>query len=270
MKVVRTVAEVREALLAPRGRGERVGLVPTMGALHAGHESLIRAARETSDVVVVSLFVNSAQFTTADDLARYPRNEGADRGVAERAGADLLFAPAAEELYPAGFDTWVEPGRLATILEGAARPGHFRAVATVCAKLFSIVGPTTAHFGQKDAQQVAVIRRLVADLDVPVGIVVHPTIRDTDGLALSSRNLFLTPAERTAALALPRSLDAGLAAHQSGSDPVETARAVLDAEPRLEVDYVAVADFGEPTLVAAVRAGTTRLIDNVVLRRSDR
>jgi pantoate--beta-alanine ligase len=241
-----------------------------MGALHAGHESLIRAARETSDAVVVSLFVNAAQFTTADDLARYPRDEATDVVVAERAGADLLFAPAAEELYPEGFDTWVEPGRLATILEGAARPGHFRAVATVCAKLFTIVGPTTAHFGQKDAQQVAVVRRLVADLDLPIEIVVHPTIRDADGLALSSRNVFLTPVERSAALALPRSLEAGLAAHGTGSDAVDAARAVLDAEPGLEVDYVAVADFGEPTLVAAVRAGSTRLIDNVVLRRSVR
>jgi pantoate--beta-alanine ligase len=268
--VVRTVADVREVMLAPRGRGNRIGLVPTMGALHAGHESLIRAARETSDAVVVSLFVNAAQFTTADDLARYPRDEATDVAVAERAGADLLFAPAAEELYPEGFDTWVEPGRLATILEGAARPGHFRAVATVCAKLFTIVGPTTAHFGQKDAQQVAVVRRLVADLDLPIEIVVHPTIRDADGLALSSRNVFLTPVERAAALALPRSLEAGLAAHGTGSDAVDAARAVLDAEPGLEVDYVAVADFGEPTLVAAVRAGSTRLIDNVVLRRSVR
>ena len=269
MRIVRTVAEVREALREPRARGERIGLVPTMGAFHAAHVALMRAAREASDVVVVSLFVNPSQFDAPDDLARYPRDETADACVAEQARVDLLFAPPVEALYPTGFDTWVEPGELATVLEGAARPGHFRGVATVCTKLFGIVGPTAAWFGQKDAQQVAVVRRIVADLDLPLRIEVLPTVRDSDGLALSSRNQFLSPAERSVALALPRALEAGLAAHRSGADPVEAARSVLDAQRGLLVDYVAMADFGGPTLVAAVRVGATRLIDNVVLAVRD-
>ena len=268
MSVVRTVAEVREALGEPRGRGERIGLVPTMGAFHAGHVALIRAAREGCDVVVVSLFVNPSQFNAAEDLARYPRDEAADASIAEAEGVDVLFAPTADELYPPGFDTWVDPGALATVLEGAARPGHFRGVATVCEKLFSIVQPDVAWFGQKDAQQVAVVRRLVADLNIPLDIRVVPTVRDPDGLALSSRNVFLSPTERQLALALPRSLNAGAAAHAAGTDPVAAARSVLDAERGLTVDYVAVAEFGVPTLVAAVRVGSTRLIDNVVLAAS--
>jgi pantoate--beta-alanine ligase len=259
------VAEVREALRGPRARGERIGLVPTMGSFHAGHLSLIRAARETCDVVVVSLFVNPTQFNAAEDLGRYPRDEAADAALAEAAGVDLLFAPAPDELYPPGFDTWVEPGGLATVLEGAARPGHFRGVATVCTKLFAIVGPAVALFGRKDAQQVAVIKQLVADLDLALEIVVLPTIRDPDGLALSSRNALLSAAERATALALPRALEAGLAAHRSAADPVAAARSILDAERGLIVDYVAVADLDGPTLAAAVRVGGTRLIDNVRL-----
>ena len=261
MKIVRTVAEVRAALREPRGRGERIGLVPTMGAFHAGHVALMRAARDGSDVVVVSLFVNPSQFNAAEDLARYPRDEAEDARAAESVGVDALFAPAAEELYPPGFDTWVEPGSLATVLEGAARPGHFRGVATVCAKLFAIIAPDAAWFGQKDAQQVAVVRQVVADLNLPLKVEVLPTVRDSDGLALSSRNVFLTDAERAVALALPRALKAGATA----TDPVAAARAALDAERGMSVDYVAIADFGAPTLVAAVRVGGTRLIDNVVL-----
>jgi len=265
VRTVRTVAEMREALREPRARGERIALVPTMGAFHGGHLALIRAARAASDCVVVSLFVNPSQFTAAEDLARYPRDEGADAALAREAGVDLLFAPAAEELYPPGFDTRVEPGELATILEGAARPDHFRGVATVCTKLFSIVEPTIAFFGRKDAQQVAVVKRVVADLDLPLEIAVVPTVRDPDGLALSSRNVFLSPTERASALALPRSLEAGLEAHRSGADPVAAARAVLNAEHGLSVDYVAAADLDGPTLAAAVRVGGTRLIDNVLL-----
>ena len=268
MRIVRTVAEVREALREPRGRGERIGLVPTMGAFHAGHVALMRAAREACDVVVVSLFVNPSQFTDPEDLARYPRDEASDARIAEGAGVDLLFAPSADELFPDGFDTWVDPGSLAGALEGAARPGHFRGVATVCAKLFSIVQPDVAWFGQKDAQQVAVVRRLVADLNLPLEIRVLPTVRDPDGLALSTRNVFLSPAERAVALALPRSLETGAAAHAAGADPVAAARSVLAAERGLTVDYVAVADLGSPTLVAAVHVGGTRLIDNVVLGAS--
>jgi pantoate--beta-alanine ligase len=267
VRVVRTVAEVREALGEPRKRGERIGLVPTMGAFHAGHMALMRAARESCDVVVVSLFVNPSQFNAADDLERYPRDEAADAAVAEAEAVDLVFAPSVDELYPPGFDTWVEPGSLADELEGAARPGHFRGVATVCAKLFSIVQPDVAWFGQKDAQQVAVVRRMVADLNLPLSIEVLPTVRDPDGLALSSRNVFLSPSERAVALELPRALQAGAAAHAEGGDPVTEARSILDAERGLTVDYVAVAEFGARTLVAAIRVGGTRLIDNVRLDR---
>jgi pantoate--beta-alanine ligase len=268
VRTVRTVAEVREALREPRARGERIGLVPTMGAFHAGHVALMRAARQASDLVVVSLFVNPSQFNAAEDLARYPRDEAADAAVAVAEGVDLLFVPSADVLYPAGFDTWVEPGSLAVELEGAARPGHFRGVATVCAKLFAIVTPDAAWFGQKDAQQVAVVRRIVADLDMAVSIEVVPTVRDVDGLALSSRNVLLTEPERAVALALPRALEAGAAAYVAGADPVAAVRSILDAERGLSVDYVAVADFGSPTLVAAVRVGAIRLIDNVVLTDS--
>ena len=267
MKIVRMVTEVRDHLREPRRRGERIGLVPTMGALHEGHRSLLDAARAACDVVVMSLFVNPSQFDAADDLARYPRDESADAAVAADAGVDLLFAPDPEELYPPGFDTWVDPGELGEVLEGAARPGHFRGVATVCAKLFSIVGPDAAYFGEKDAQQVAVIRQVVRDLDLPVEIVAMPTIREASGLALSSRNRFLSPAERTVALALPRALEAGREAHRAGADAVAAVRAVLDAQPGLSVDYVDVAEFGAPTLVAAIRVGPTRLIDNVRLDR---
>ena len=265
MRTLRLVTDVREALREPRGAGHRIGLVPTMGAFHDGHLALIRAAREACDVVVVSLFVNPSQFTAAEDLARYPRDEAADAAMAVEAGVDLLFAPSQEELYPPGFDTWVEPAELATVLEGAARPGHFRGVATVCTKLFSILEPEVAWFGQKDAQQVAVVRRLVADLNLPLHIAVVPTVRDADGLALSSRNRFLSAAEREVALALPRALEAGVAAHRAGADPVAAAKAILDRERGLSVDYVAVADLDGPTLAAAVRVGSTRLIDNVVL-----
>ncbi|MEO7396824.1 MAG: pantoate--beta-alanine ligase, partial [Candidatus Limnocylindria bacterium] len=192
MRIVRSVAEMRDSLAPAHERGERIGLVPTMGAFHDGHRSLMQAAREASDVVVVSLFVNPAQFTAADDLARYPRDEARDARDAEAEGVNVLFAPAVDELYPTGFDTLVDPGELATVLEGAARPGHFRAVATVCVKLFSIVHPAAAWFGQKDAQQIAVVRHVVADLNLDLEIVALPTVRDADGLALSSRNVLLS------------------------------------------------------------------------------
>ena len=265
MRTVRSIGEVRDALREARARGSRIGLVPTMGAFHAGHLALMRAARDASDLVVVSLFVNPSQFTGADDLARYPRDEAGDSATAAAEEVDLLFAPSVKELYPDGLDTTVDPGEVGRILEGAARPGHFAAVATVCTKLFSIVQPRSAWFGNKDAQQVAVIRHVVADLNLPLEIEAVPTVRDADGLALSSRNAFLSPAEREAALALPRALDAGLEAHRSGADAVTAARAVIDAEGGLTVDYVALADFDGPTLAAAVRVGATRLLDNVAL-----
>jgi pantoate--beta-alanine ligase len=230
-----------------------VGLVPTMGALHAGHEALIRTAAEENDTVVVSLFVNPAQFDEDSDLAAYPRDEERDAGIAAAAGADVLFAPSADEVYPGGFQTWVDVEELSRGLEGDHRPGHFRGVATICLKLFNIVRPRRAYFGQKDAQQVAVVRRMVRDLNLDVEIRSVPTVRDADGLALSSRNARLSSAERERALALPRAL---------ATRDLDAARRALDG---LEVDYVEVADFDPPVLAAAVRVGPTRLIDNVVL-----
>ena len=265
MKVIRTVADLRAALAPGPGRTPSIGLVPTMGALHAGHLSLIGAARAGSELVVLSLFVNPAQFGRGEDLEKYPRDEVRDIATAEAAGVDLLFAPNAEQMYPEGFDTWIDPGKVATYLEGSARPGHFRGVATICTKLFLMVKPQRAYFGRKDAQQVAVVKQLVRDLELPVEIVTCPTVRDPDGLALSSRNVFLSPEERAVALALPRALQAGLAAHRSGADAVRAAREVLDADPGLHVDYVAEADLDGPTLAAAVMVGSTRLIDNVLL-----
>jgi pantoate--beta-alanine ligase len=226
-----------------------VGLVPTMGAFHDGHLALFAAARAENDLVVASLFVNPAQFGEGDDLARYPRDEERDAALAERAGVDVLYLPPAEEIYPPGFETWVDVERLGSILEGEHRPGHFRGVATVCLKLFNLVRPSRAYFGQKDAQQVAVVRRMVRDLAVPVEIRVVPTVRDEDGLALSSRNAYLSAEERERALSLPRALAA-------------RDRSLLNG---LEVDYFEEADFGPRVLVAAVRVGETRLIDNAVL-----
>jgi len=234
-----------------------------MGAFHDGHIALFRAARAVSDQVVASLFVNPTQFGDPADLAAYPRNEGHDARVAEESGVDYLFTPGVDEMFPAGHATWVEPESAARGLEGDFRAGHFRGVATACLKLFTIVAPQIAVFGQKDAQQVAVIKQLVRDLNLELSIRVVPTVRDPDGLALSSRNVRLSPAERRRALAIPRALEAGLAAHRGGRDPVAAARTELAG---LEADYVAVAAFdGRPTLVIAVRVGGTRLIDNVPL-----
>jgi pantoate--beta-alanine ligase len=249
MITMRTIAETRAAL---RDRGE-VGLVPTMGAYHGGHLALFDAAREENDTVVASLFVNPAQFGDRADLAAYPRDEARDAGLAEEAGVDMLFAPAVEEMYPPGYETWVEVEQASRGLEGDYRPGHFRAVATICLKLFNIVRPRRAYFGQKDAQQVEVLRRMVRDLDLELDLRVVPTVRDVDGLALSSRNARLSPEERERALALPRALS---------TKDVTRARKLLDG---LDVDYVEVAPFDPPVLAAAIRVGTTRLIDNVPL-----
>lgn len=249
MRIERTVAGVRAALA---GAGT-IGLVPTMGSFHEGHLSLFRAARAECDVVVASLFVNPAQFVDRDDLASYPRDEEHDAALARNAGVDVLFAPAPAEMYPPGFQTWVDVEHVSKGLEGAERPGHFRGVATVCLKLFTIVRPHRAYFGQKDAQQVAVVRRMVRDLELELDVRVLPTVRDADGLALSSRNLLLTPAERDAALALPRAL---------ATRDLERARELLAG---LDVDYVELADFDPPVLTAAIRVGAARLIDNVVL-----
>ena len=251
MIVARTVAEL-EAALARRRDGS-IGLVPTMGAFHGGHLSLFRAAREESETVVVSVFVNPAQFASGEDLDRYPRNEQRDLRLAEEAGVDVVFAPDADEIYPPGFQTWVEVEELGRGLEGEFRPGHFRGVATICLKLFNLVRPHRAYFGQKDAQQAAVIRRMVRDLAVPVEIRVLPTVRGADGLALSSRNVYLSADERERASALPRALET--------RDPAKARELLRD----LDVDYVEVADFEPKVLAAAVRIGDTRLIDNIVL-----
>jgi pantoate--beta-alanine ligase len=249
MRVVRAIAELETA--------PGTGLVPTMGALHDGHVALLRAARAENETVVMSLFVNPAQFDEEQDLAAYPRDEARDLEVAEREGVDVVLAPDAEELYPRGFTTWVDPGE--TGAEGAARPGHFRGVATVCLKLFNLVRPERAYFGQKDAQQVAVMRRLVRDLNVPVEIRVVPTVRDPDGLALSSRNARLSAEERERALGLPRAL----ASAAGAPDPVAAARGSLNG---LEPDYVELLELGDArVLAAAIRVGSTRLIDNVLL-----
>jgi pantoate--beta-alanine ligase len=228
-----------------------------MGALHDGHRALFRAARAENDRVVASLFVNPAQFDEPADLEKYPRDEACDLELAEAEGVDAVFAPEFDELYPAGFTTWVEPDD--TGAEGAARPGHFRGVATVCLKLFNLVRPERAYFGQKDAQQVAVIRSLVRDLNVPVVIRVVPTVRDSDGLALSSRNRRLAPDERERALGLPRALREAV----TSPDPVAAARASLNG---LEPEYVEVLELGDAkVLAAAIRVGAVRLIDNVLL-----
>jgi pantoate--beta-alanine ligase len=251
MNVARTIADARGSL-APLRAG-MIGLVPTMGALHDGHLALLRAARAENDAVVMSLFVNPAQFGESADLAAYPRDEERDLELAREAGVDLVFAPSTEEMYPPGFETWVEVTELGSILEGRFRPGHFRGVATVVLKLLNIVRPDRVYFGQKDAQQVEVIRRMLRDLDLPIALRVLPTVRDSDGLAISSRNAQLSSAGRRRALALPRAL--------ATRDP-ERARAVLEG---LEVEYVAVAPFSPPVLAAAVRVDGVRLIDNVVL-----
>lgn len=274
--VVRTRAELRAALAAaPR----QIGLVPTMGWLHDGHRALIRRARDENATVVVTLFVNPRQFNAAADFTRYPRNEAGDLEVIAAEGADLVWVPPVEEVYPPGFDTVVSVGAVAGPLEGAARPGHFDGVATVVAILFSLVGADRAYFGQKDAQQVMVIRQMARDLAIGTDVVACPTIREADGLAMSSRNVHLTPAERAAAPVLHRALTAARAAWLGGERSGDILRAlmqgVLSGEPLATVEYVSVADgltlaeldvVDRPALASlAVRFGDTRLIDNEIL-----
>ena len=249
MRVVRTIAEL------DLPRHGIVGLVPTMGALHGGHTALFRAARGDSDVLVASLFVNPTQFSEGTDLAAYPRDPERDLALAEAERIDVLFAPDASEMYPPGFATWVDPAGAADGLESAYRPGHFRGVATICLKLFNIVRPQIAWFGRKDAQQVAVVKQLVRDLNLDVEIRVVETVRDPDGLALSSRNALLSQNEREQALAIHRAL---------ATRDATTARSVLSTAG-LEPDYVEVADLDGPTLAVAARVGSVRLIDNVLL-----
>jgi pantoate--beta-alanine ligase len=250
-RIVRTRADLREAL---RDVPRPIGLVPTMGWLHDGHRALMERARVSDATTVATIFVNPRQFNVAADFMQYPRNEARDLAICEAEGIDIVFAPDPSEVYPPGFDTVVTVGAVARPLEGAARPGHFEGVATVVAILFDLVGADHAYFGQKDAQQVEVVRRLVRDLDLELEIRVVPTVRDEDGLALSSRNALLSSAEREQASLLPRAL---------GTLDPDAARRVLDG---LDVDYLEVAPFDPPVLAAAVRIGGVRLIDNVVLK----
>jgi len=285
------VARTRDELAEARARlgltaggagaaGRRsLALVPTMGALHEGHRSLMRIARERAEHVAVSIFVNPLQFGPNEDYDRYPRTFDADLEVCAAEGVSIVFAPSVEEMYPPGRQVSVSAGRMGSIVEGEFRPGHFDGVLTVVLKLFNLVRPDIAVFGQKDAQQLALIRRMVADLDVGIEIVAGPTVREPDGLALSSRNRYLSPEERTTALALSRALFAG-ARHRTPKEILGAARAVLDeaaqADPPLVLDYLVLVDLatftevseehrGEAVLAVAARVGTTRLIDNVVL-----
>ncbi len=271
---------MREIARQARAAGRRIGLVPTMGSLHEGHMSLVRRVREISDVVVVSIFVNPTQFGPAEDFERYPRDLAPDADLCIAHGVDYVFVPERHEVYPAGACTWVEVEGLSTRLEGRSRPGHFRGVATVVLKLFEVVAPHVAAFGQKDAQQAIIVRRMARDLLLDTEILVCSTVRDPDGVALSSRHVYLSAEERAAARAIPRALAAAESALAAGErDPAkiaEAAREVLQAEPLLRVDYVEVVDAGEmlavesiegeALLVVAAYAGATRLIDNAVLR----
>jgi pantoate--beta-alanine ligase len=276
MKIVTSIPELRTARSILPGL---VGFVPTMGYLHAGHLSLVQAARDKCDSVVASIFVNPTQFGLNEDLAKYPRDLPRDLSLLESAGVDLVWTPTVEVMYPSGFQTWVDVEGLTRPLEGEIRPGHFRGVTTVVAKLFNAVGSNKAYFGQKDAQQVAVIRRMTRDLDFPIEIVVCPTIRESDGLAMSSRNVYLNPADRQAATVLLRALSVARSAYESGERNAETLRALVRAtvaaEPLAKLQYVSCADYdtlqeletvrAKALLSMAVLMGKTRLIDNFVM-----
>jgi pantoate--beta-alanine ligase len=275
LQVLQTVAQMR----AVRTGAGDLGLVPTMGFLHAGHLSLVERAKAECAAVAVSIFVNPTQFGPKEDLSRYPRDLPRDLGMLEAAGVDLVFAPELSEIYPPGFATEIRVGAVTDVLEGAVRPGHFAGVATVVAKLFNIVQPTRAYFGQKDAQQSVMIRKLVRDLDIPVELVVAPTVREADGLALSSRNSYLTPPQRAAAPSIFRALSAAAALFEVGEREAEALRQVMRAtlagQPDLQIDYASVADpetlrelrtiDREALASIAVRLGRTRLIDNLLL-----
>lgn len=277
MQLIETIAEFR---VARRRLAGTLGLVPTMGYLHAGHLQLVRRARAECDHVAASIFVNPAQFGPAEDLQRYPRDHQRDLGLFEAEGVALVFAPSVAEMYPAGYSTWVEVEGVTEPLEGERRPGHFRGVATVVCKLFNIVGAEQAYFGQKDAQQTVVVRRMARDLDIPSVIVVVPTVREADGLAMSSRNVYLDPAQRVAAPVLYRALRRAEELWGRGERDAETLRgamrATLATEPSASLDYASVADaqtlceaagtIVDPVLASvAVRFGATRLIDNIRL-----
>lgn len=279
MQTISSIADMKRAAADARAAGRRIAFVPTMGFLHEGHAHLLREARRHGDLVVLSVFVNPLQFGPNEDFAQYPRDAERDRRVAADAGADILWSPRSEEMYPDEPVVTVDPGPAGTILEGAIRPGHFAGVLTVVLKLFGIVRPDVAVFGRKDAQQAFLVRRMVHDLNIPVAIVVGPTVRERDGLAMSSRNVYLDPAMRESAAVLPRALEAGVAAfrageRKAGSVVAATYRALASAEG-VTVEYINVVepDAFQPNhaatarsyLVVAARVGPKRLIDNVVL-----
>lgn len=276
MEIVRRVHSMKEIARQIRARNRKIGFVPTMGALHDGHLSLVRRVKEVADETVVSVFVNPTQFGANEDLERYPRDLSRDADLLIAEGVDYLFAPEADEMYPKGPRTYVEVSDLSSRLEGASRPGHFRGVTTVVLKLFEVVRPTVAAFGQKDAQQAVILQRMVRDLMLDVELLVLPIVRDDDGVAMSSRNVFLSAAERRAARSIHRAIDACVEAIAEGeSDPgavLARGRAILDEEDLLRIDYFELVDAerlrpvveagGEMWLLAAVYAGTTRLLDN--------
>lgn len=276
LRVARRVAEMRALR---KELSEPVGFVPTMGALHEGHLALVRRARSENESVIVSIFVNPTQFGPQEDFDIYPRDLERDLKLLEGEGVDVVFAPEAEEMYPPGFSTWVEVEKLTERLEGACRPGHFRGVATVVAKLFNITSPTRAYFGQKDAQQALVLKRMVADLNFDLELIVVPTVREPDGLAMSSRNAYLTPEERQSATILWRALSEAKKLWEGGERDAERIRRrmkeLIQSEPRAKLEYVSVADaesleelseIDRPALVSlAVRLGRARLIDNITL-----
>jgi pantoate--beta-alanine ligase len=280
VEVIRAIAMARKVCDAARSAGRTVGFVPTMGAFHEGHASLMRRARDERDHVVVSIFVNPLQFGPGEDLSRYPRDEDRDLSIAGQLGVDVVFAPSVEEMYPTGQpEVTVDPGPLGERLEGAARPGHFRGVATVVAKLFDVVGPSTAYFGEKDAQQLAVIRRMVRDLSLPVVVEGCPTVREPDGLATSSRNAYLSPEQREAAgclfLALSEAAQMARGGERDAATVVAAMAREIGATPEARIDYAAVVDdetFDEVSTIAgparalvAARFGETHLIDNLLL-----
>jgi pantoate--beta-alanine ligase len=280
MEVIRAIAMARKACDAARSAGRTVGFVPTMGAFHDGHLSLMRRARDERDAVVVSIFVNPLQFGPGEDLSRYPQDEERDLSMAKKLGVEVMFAPNVEEMYPAGHqEVTVDPGPLGERLEGARRPGHFRGVATVVAKLFDVVGPSTAYFGEKDAQQLAVVRRMVRDLSLPIEVVGSPTLREADGLATSSRNAYLSPEQREAAgclfLALSEAAEMALGGERDAATLVAAMAREVGATPEARIDYAAVVDeetfeevgtiTGPARALVAARFGETRLIDNLLL-----
>jgi pantoate--beta-alanine ligase len=279
MRICKTIVDVRAASREARRQGKTLGFVPTMGALHEGHLSLVRAAKAKSDVVAVSIFVNPLQFGPAEDLAKYPRTFDRDRELLDEAAVDILFAPTAEEMYPAGAITYVTVEGLSEKLCGKSRPGHFRGVATVVAKLFHIVEPDLAFFGQKDAAQATIIRRMVRDLNLPIEIIVCPIVREPDGLAMSSRNAYLSPQERRSALVLNRSLtevkhrfDQG---ERNAAKLIAAGKQILTQESRVRLDYLEIVDpdtldpirilTGSALVAVAAVVGNTRLIDNILL-----